>query len=79
MTNQQIIAMAKQGLSEVIILQAIKAAPSVQFDTSPHGLVDLHANKVTEKTILVMMERQTAAVKPSPAKPTPAKVRRKGR
>lgn len=79
MTNQQIIAMAKQGLSEVIILQAIKAAPSVQFDTSPQGLVDLHANKVTEKTILAMMERQTAAVKPSPAKPTPAKVRRKGR
>lgn len=79
MTNQQVITMAEQGLSEMIILQAIKMAPSVQFDTGAQGLVDLHKGKVTEKIILAMMERQAAAAKPNSVKPAPPKARRKGR
>lgn len=79
MTNQQIILMVKQEVPETIILQAIKTAPSVQFDTGAQGLLDLHSSKVSEKIILLMMERQTAATKPSSAKPVPTKTRRKGR
>ncbi len=72
MTNQQVIALVNQGLSEAIILQAIKNALSVQFDTTSQGLIELHKNKVSENVIMAMMARQSA-----PRKATPA-TRRKG-
>lgn len=67
MTNEDVIKMAKGGLAEATILQAIDAAEA-GFDTSPDGLIKLKQGGVTDKVIQHLMTRQSGG----PAKSTAA-------
>lgn len=58
LTNQQVIEMAKAGVSELRIIASINGAPAVQFDLSPQGLIELTTNKIPEKIISAMELRQ---------------------
>ena len=55
LTNADIIQMAKQKLSDAIIIQKIKYS-KCKFDTSPDALGILNKSGVSEQIILVMME-----------------------
>lgn len=68
-TNQGIINLVKKETSDMLILQIIKGAPSVQFDLSAEGIGDLKDNKVSEPVIMAMMEKQNSASPAAPKKP----------
>ena len=60
MTNEDVVKMAKGGLGEATILQAIDAAEP-GFDTSPDGLVKLKQGGVSDQVIQRIMTRKGAA------------------
>lgn len=66
MTNEDVVKMAKGGLGEATILQAIDAAEPA-FDTSPDGLVKLKQGGVSDKVIQHIMSRKGAAPAAAPA------------
>jgi hypothetical protein len=75
MTNQDVIDMVALGLSDDVIIQKIRTAESLQFDTSVQGLRVLKSRKVSDAVILVMMNPHAgiaaipAIVAPSPSSP----------
>lgn len=55
MTNTDVINMVAAGLSEPIILEAIRGAKSRSFDVTPNGLIALKKGGVSDAVIAVMM------------------------
>ena len=70
LTNADVIKMSNAKLDEAIILTSIDNSEP-KFDTSPQGLIDLSAAKVSQAIISAMIKRGNAAVAPAPAA-TPA-------
>jgi len=71
--NVDIIAMAKAGLGNDIIVGAVRNAQSTQFDLTPAGLVNLKNGGVTDAVIRFMLDGlKTASPSPTP-EDTPAK------
>lgn len=68
MTNEDVIKMAKSGLSEAIILQSISSAEP-KFDTSADGLVKLKQGGVSDKVIQHIMSRKPGAAPTAAAAP----------
>lgn len=63
LTNADVIKMAKAGVDEETIVNAIHDARSVDFDLSPDGLVQLAQNNVKGKIVSAMRTKQQAAHK----------------
>jgi hypothetical protein len=61
LTNQDIIALTKIGLSDEVIIAKIRSAETVKFDTSVEGLETLKAEKVSEAVMKVMINPVAAA------------------
>ena len=55
--NSDVVAMAKAGLSDSIIIAAIKQSNSAEFDLSPAGLIALKNGGVSEAVIQVIIDR----------------------
>jgi hypothetical protein len=70
MTNADIIQMAGAGLSEQVIVGAIKQAAGKNFDLTPMGLVNLKKAGVSDSVIVAM---QGNTVDPPAAKPAETK------
>ena len=51
MTNDDVIKLAKAGLSEAVILQTVDAAAAGSFDTSTNGLIALKQAGVTDAVV----------------------------
>jgi hypothetical protein len=56
MTNDDVITMVKEGLSENLIISQIKSARVKQFDASTAGIIQLHKSQVSETVINVIIE-----------------------
>ena len=63
LTNADVIKMAKAGVDEDSIVNAIHDAGSVNFDLSPDGLIQLAQNNVKGKIVSAMRAKQQAAHK----------------
>lgn len=63
LTNDDIIKMAKAGVDEDTMINAIHDAASVDFDLSTDGLVKLAQNNVKGKLVSAMRAKQQAAHK----------------
>ncbi len=63
LTNADVIKMAKAGVDEDSIVNAIHDAGSVNFDLSPDGLIQLAQNNVKGKIVSAMRVKQQAAHK----------------
>ena len=61
LTNADVIKMAKAGVDEEAIINAIHDAGSVNFDLSPDGLVQLAQHNVKGKILSAMRAKQQAA------------------
>lgn len=73
MTNADVIQMAGAGLSEQVIVGAIKQAAGKNFDLTPMGLVSLKKAGVSDNVIVAMQGNtvDTPAPKPAETKTTP--------
>lgn len=58
MKNADVLEMAKAGFGDDFIIRAIDAAPSVQFDVTPHGLAAMTEAGVTSAVIAHMRKMQ---------------------
>jgi len=63
-TNADVVRMVAAGLSDDVVVRAIRAAPATAFDISPNGIVDLHAQKVSDRVIAAMLDKQAPAAAP---------------
>ena len=61
MGNADVVRMATAGLPESVIVTAIEAAESAQFDVSANGLVALKTGGVSDATIAAMQRSANAA------------------
>jgi len=68
MTNGDIVNMVGAGLSEQIVMSAIRDAKLRNFDLTPNGLIALKKGGVTDSIIAVMLN---PAAPPTPSAPTP--------
>ena len=83
LTNDDVIKMAKSGLSEQVLLQVIESNPS-QFDTSPAALIALKEAGVPDGVLARMVQvsarrdpaAKGAAAPPPPLSPSPSEVAR---
>jgi hypothetical protein len=66
MTNQDVIKMVKAGLSEEIVIRAVRQATTVRFDLSSDGLIALKTAGVSE-SILSTMQDPSAPAQPAKA------------
>ena len=57
LNNQKIIEMVKSGVDEDNVIATIRQAPSVDFDVSPDGQIQLAKNGVKGKIVTAMRER----------------------
>ena len=64
LTNDDILKMAKAGLSEEVLLSAIKAQPG-RYATTPDDLIALKGAGVSDKVIAAMMEQAASGGNPS--------------
>lgn len=64
LTNKDVLAMLRSGLSAEIVVAKIKAAPA-KFDTSRAGLTELKSLNVPDAVILAMVEKSTVATQPA--------------
>ena len=69
MTNDDVIAMVTAPLSDEVILNAIKQAPSTAFDVSPTALIALKKAKVSDSVIAAMQTAGTPKPDAVPPKP----------
>lgn len=71
-TNADVIKMVKGGLDESVIVAAIRSRPG-NFDTSPDGLLTLHAAGVTKAELAAMLAIAAPGASPAatPAPPPP--------
>ncbi len=60
LTNADVIAMAKAGLDEAVIVAKIRHSP-VSFDVSTNGLIELKNSGVPSSIVTVMLERPEGA------------------
>jgi len=65
MTNAEVIELVTAGLSEQVIITAIRQAPTRDFDVTPAGLIALKKAKVPDAVIVAMQEK--GAPEPAPA------------
>ena len=61
LTNANIIALAKLGLSDAVIIEKIRQS-KCNFDTSLAGLTELKNEKISDAVILSIMDSQAAAI-----------------
>ena len=66
MTNQDVIDLAAAGLSEPLIIAAIRRASNPDFDLTPKGLLALKKASVSEPIIAVMLD-PAGSIQPEPA------------
>lgn len=66
LTNEDIVKMTKAGLSEALVIAAVRNAEQKQFDTSPEGLINLKKAGVSEAVIAVMMTTDGLVEAPRP-------------
>lgn len=71
LTNQNVIAMARSGLPESLILTKIQSTDA-QFDLSSRGLITLKQGGVSDAVILAIMNRATSGPSLGPAPPPAA-------
>lgn len=64
LTNKDVLAMLRSGLSTEIVVAKIKASPG-KFDTSSAGLTELKSFNVPDPVILAMVEKSTATPPPT--------------
>ncbi|HKO61504.1 MAG TPA: hypothetical protein VJV03_10120 [Pyrinomonadaceae bacterium] len=57
MTNAEVIELVNAGLSEQVIITAIRQAATKDFDVTPTGLIALKKAKVPDAVIVVMQEK----------------------
>jgi len=66
MTNDEVVKLIAAGLSEQVVITAVRQAPNREFDLSPSGLLALKAANVPDAVIVAMQ----AAPGPVNTKPT---------
>ena len=57
LNNQKVVEMVKSGVDEDNVIATIRQAPSVDFDISPDGQIQLAKNGVKGKIVAAMRER----------------------
>jgi hypothetical protein len=67
-TNADVLEMVRAGVSASIVVQSIRSASSVIFDTNPRALIDLKAAGVPDDVVSAMLARTGQA----PATPVPS-------
>ncbi|MCC6131798.1 MAG: hypothetical protein IT186_17910 [Acidobacteria bacterium] len=72
MTNSDVIDLAKAGLSDLVIANAIRQSPERDFDLSPQGLVALKKAKVSDSLIVAMQGAPATQIVPPTPAPTKA-------
>jgi hypothetical protein len=65
MTNDSVIKMIKAGVDEDNVIATIHDAPSVKFDLSDDGVIQLAQNGVKGKVVTAMRERSKRSAKPA--------------
>jgi hypothetical protein len=74
MTNEAVVRLAKGGLSEALIITAIRTAQKRAFVLTPDALIDLKAAGISENILTVMLNPDAdvpySAPQPSSALPT---------
>lgn len=60
--NEDIIAMARAGLSDNIIISAIRTAALTKFDLTPSGIIALKKGGVSERVIQALLDRLNPGV-----------------
>jgi hypothetical protein len=73
-TNADVVRMVAAGLSDDVVVRAIRAATATRFDTSTDTLVALRAQKVSNTVIAAMLDKQAPAAapqRPSGVQPRP--------
>ncbi len=71
LTNADVIKMSTAKLDDAIILTSIENSEP-KFDTSPQGLIDLSAAKVSQPIIAAMIKRGNTTAKKESARATPS-------
>lgn len=61
LNNAGVIKLSRAGMSEEVIVAAVKSANVVHFDTSPDGLLALKQGGITDRVLLAILDRQRAA------------------
>jgi hypothetical protein len=64
LTNKDVLAMLRSGLSTEIVVAKIKGAPA-KFDTSRAGLTELKSFNVPDAVILAMVEKSAVTAQPT--------------
>jgi len=72
--NSDVIAMVKAGLSDNIIIAAVRQSDLAEFDLSPAGLIALKESGVSEAVIQALIERIAVAAPDSGTSATPAAI-----
>lgn len=73
MTNDDVVQLVTAGLSEPVIINSIRQAPTKDFDLSPTALIALKKANVPDAVILVMQEKTTPERPPASDAKTPPK------
>jgi hypothetical protein len=66
MTNTEVVALVSAGLSDDVVMTAIRQAPSKHFDVTPMGLLALKKAHVSDG-IISTMQSSAETSKPAPA------------
>ncbi len=66
LTNEQVIKMVKAGVDEDSVIATIREAPTVQFDLTPDGQIQLASGGVKAKILAAMRQRGKLPNKRSP-------------
>jgi len=62
LSNDDVVGMVSLGLSDDVVIEKIRSAPSTSFDTSIEGLKTLKAAKVSDAVLKIMINPSRAAV-----------------
>jgi len=72
LTNADVVKMVQAGLSEALIIAAIRQAPRTTFEVGPEALVQLKAAGVSEAILTVMLNPAASAMPSPPGGAPPA-------
>lgn len=64
LTNSEVVALVRAGLSETVIIAKIRNAPCA-FDTAPEALKDLQLAGVPDAVIVAMLDREALESRPT--------------
>src|SRR5688572_23339737 len=70
LTNTDIVKMFKAGLSESIVISAIKAAPTAVFELNPDALIKLKGDGVSDAALAAMMAKASGVSQPAAPNPS---------